>query len=784
MNGVDQKEYITIVNAKENNLKNITISIPLNSFTCVVGPSGCGKSSLIYDTLYAESQRNFLQSMSVNLYGQKIMDKPKVDKIINLRPALNVSQVSYNTNPRSTVGTATDISYFLRTLFSLIAINDYKINVDMSYFSSNNPSSFCKKCHGTGEEYYINENLLIPNEEKTLNNGAILYYKGNRTSLEYKTLESVCETYNIDINKRFCDLTNQEKTILLYRDDIVSFLIRFKTQKGRYKTKQIQNKGLINELNEKLENVDVPSVFSSISKYLSKRPCSKCHGYKLKKEVLDIRVCEKNLAEVENIPLNKIYSWLHSVKEKYEYYSINAQVNYLLNEIKKRVDELINLNLGYLCLSRNIPSLSSGESQRVRIANQITGDLSGLVYILDEPCRGLHYLNVKNIVKATKKLIDKGNTVIAIEHNKSYISNANQIIELGPVGGPEGGKVISSGLPSNFKLKIKFKEKKKFNNYVELKNINYHNLKNINVKFPIGHITSISGVSGTGKSSLIDVLFDSLSNKKAINCGSVSNGHYIKKVLYVDQKPIGKTPRSTIISYLGIYDEIREIFSKTDDATKYNLKSSDFSMNVAGGRCEECLGTGRKKIELTYMPDSYIKCPVCKGKRFKKEVLFVEYKGYNINDILDLPITKVKDIFSDKPNIIQTLDCMIEIGLGYLSLGQMSMNLSGGESQRVKLVKYLGTKNTGKSLYILDEPTTGLGEKDILLLENIINKLNQMNETIVIIEHNIEFITNISDYLIDLGVKAGDEGGNVIISGYPKDVVNNTNSSWSFLKNI
>lgn len=778
MSGVESKENIIIVNARENNLKNVTVSIPLNKFTCVTGPSGCGKSSLIYDTLYAESQRNFLESMSINLFGQKLMDKPKVDKIINLRPALNVSQVSHNVNPRSTVGTTTDISYFLRTLYALISLSNYNIKVDMNYFSPNNPSSCCTKCNGTGQEYYVDEELLIPDPQKSLSDGGILYYKGTKTSLEYKKLEALCNKFDIDINKNVSELTNFEKDVLLYSNNTTEIEVKYRTPKGRYKTKVFKCKGAFVELNEQLENISIPSVFTNISKYLSKRECSICKGHKLKSEVLAIKICDKNIAEVGELSLENVIKWINIVLEEYSDSLINDQVKQVIYEIRKRINTLIDLKLEYLSLTRTIPTLSGGETQRVRLANQLTCDLSGLIYILDEPCKGLHYMNVDNIIMATKKLINKGNTVISIEHNKKYISEADIVIEMGPGGGPKGGQVVSQGHSLNLNFDIKFKENKKMNKFIEMKAISYHNLKALDAKIPVGSITCISGVSGSGKSSLVEVLSKCCSYNKACYCKEIKNANLIKKVMYVNQSPIGKTPRSTVVSYLGIYDKIRDLFASTLEAKKMNLTASHFSMNVEGGRCEMCQGTGKKKVELTYMPDSYIECPTCHGKRFKENVLSVKYKNFTINDILNMPISEVINIFSEIENISRVLNCMIDIGLGYVSLGQMSMNLSGGESQRIKLAKCLSSKVTGKSMYILDEPTSGLNEKDILLLENVLYKLSDMKETIVIIEHNVEFISHVSDFIIDLGIDAGENGGRTIISGYPKDVFNEYNSSW------
>lgn len=778
VNGVEKMENIIVHNATENNLKNITVQIPIGKFTCVTGPSGCGKSSLVYDTIFAESQRNFLESLSGNLYGQKIMDKPKVDSIENLHPALDISQKYYNVNPRSTVGTITDISYYVRTLFAFIVSHSIGKNLDMNYFSPNNPSSCCNKCNGLGEEYVVSEQAVFPDKNKSLESGGILYYKGSKQSQEYKLLEAICDKFNICIKKKVKDLTDTELYQLLYRTQPVDFLLKFKTPKGRYKQKTISQKGAIVELNEKLEHIDVPSTFVSISKYLRKVKCSKCNGLRLSPEVLNYKICNYNIGETENLSLTNLTKWVDNVRTKYQIEYYYDEINQLLNNIESRITKLIELSLGYLTLARSIPSLSGGEVQRVRIAAQLSCSLSGLVYILDEPCKGLHYKNIESIISAVHKLTGNGNTVVAIEHNKKFLSTADFSIYMGPEGGPNGGYIIdqfNGGINHTFSLK--YKESIPTKIFLSIKGIAHHNLKGLNIHFPINRITCITGVSGSGKSSLADVIEACYDHGSNNYCSSYTANSSIKRVVRVDQKPIGKTPRSTVVSYLGIYDAIRNLFANTKESNKLGFSSSDFSMNVAGGRCECCQGTGRKKYELSYLPETYVICPDCKGKRFHSDILSVKYKGKNINDILNESIHNLLPIFDDTEDIFTILQCMEDIGLGYISLGQMSMNLSGGEAQRIKLAKNLGDNSNSHSLYILDEPTSGLGDHDIKLLEDIIQKL-ATNNTIVIIEHNIEFITRISDYLIDLGSISGDDGGRTIIEGDPKTVMYSNESSW------
>lgn len=785
MRGVEKKESIIVCNATENNLKNITVEIPIDAFSCVTGPSGCGKSSLIYDTIFAESQRNFLESMSGNLYGQKLMDKPRVDEIKNLRPALNVSQTYYNVNPRSTIGTITDVSYYLRALFAVYASVEYGKEVDINYFSPNNPASCCKKCKGLGEEYVVSEELLIPDMERTLDKGGITYFKGSKTSLEYKLLEANCEHFGINISKKISDLSPDELSNLLYREDNVEFHIRFKTPKGRVKQKTINSKGVIPELNDLLADIDIPSTFASISKYLVKAECSYCGGAKLKNEVLNIRVNGLNISEAEKLSFDNLLIWIEKIQNNSKEIEFDKQMKQLLIDMKKRVKTLINLNLGYLNLSRSIPSLSGGEVQRVRLANQLTCSLNGLLYILDEPCKGLHYKNINSIINASRQLVDKGNTLIAIEHNKQFISHADNIIELGPVGGPKGGYILSDfGKKSKYNYDIRFKQEATPEQFISLQGVNHHNLKDLSVNIPIGVVTCITGVSGSGKSTLTEVIGEVCAGKRSSKVELTSNTEYIKRVMRVNQQPIGKTPRSTVVSYLEIYDSIRNKFSESPKAKELGLTSSDFSMNVDGGRCECCQGTGKKKIELSYMPDTYVVCPECHGKRFHNDVIEVRYRNHNIIDILDKSIGEILPVFEDDITIYSILQCMCDMGLNYLSLGQMSMTLSGGEAQRIKLAKCLGAKSSGKNMYILDEPTSGLHEMDIKLLEDILGRLRENKETIIIIEHNIEFISHVADYLVDLGTVAGNNGGNIILQGNPQTVMNAENSSWAGYEDV
>lgn len=769
-------ENIIIRDAHENNLKHIDLEIPLNAFTCVTGCSGCGKSSLVFDTIYAESQRGFFEGITGNIYGQKIMNKPKVRSIENLRPALNISQNYYNVNPRSTIGTTTEVSYYLRSLFAILNSNKNS-KISESTFSSNNPESFCPHCFGLGTETIVSKQLLIPDEEKTLKDGAILFFKGSSEGKEQRYLEALCQQYDIDINKKVSELTDKELNVLLYSNEKTKYKLSYKIGKRR-KQYYVYLQGAVPAIKEKATQTDNSLSSVIYSKYMEDVICHMCGGSKLKEEVLAYKVSGLNYYEVESMELSSLYLWLQEFNLDKIINSKRELVSQLIESMLRKIISLIQLNVGYLCLNRSIPSLSDGEKQRIRIASQLNCSLKGLIYILDEPCKGLHYRDVKNIVNSTRELINNGNTVIAIEHNKQYISSADNIIQLGPIGGPQGGYIVDfTKEKSDLKYKLSFKTPKECKEFIEIRDINFRNIKNQSVRIPIGGITCITGVSGSGKTTLTSVIFKCFERKNNIYCKSFKNNGLIKKIIRVNQAPIGKTPRSTVVSYLEIYDEIRTLFSKTETAKRQKINASLFSMNVKGGRCECCQGTGLQKIELNYLPSSYITCPECNGKRFNDKILSVTYNGMNIKEILETPISEIIDVFKDSNKVFTVLTSMIELGLGYLKLGQMSMNLSGGEAQRIKLAKALKTSSNGSNLYILDEPTSGLNKVDIDRFKNILFTLQNNNETIIIVEHNIEFVSDVSDYIIDFGVVGGNAGGCIAVQGLPEVVFNCSHSS-------
>lgn len=769
-------EKIIVRDAHENNLKHLNVEIPLDAFTCVTGCSGCGKSSLVFDTLFAESQRGFLEGMTGNIYNQKLMNKPKVMTIENLRPALNISQNYYNVNPRSTIGTVTEIAYYLRTLFSLIN-SDASNFVSENVFSSNNPKTFCPNCNGLGIEMVISPELLVPDSDKTLREGAILYYKGSAESKEQKCLEAICDYYGIDIDKKYSKLTKKEIEKLLYTEEVLRVKVSYKEGK-RKKQHFVSLQGIVPLLKAQIASADSMTQAAPYSKYATTAICHVCNGAKLSQCSLEYMVGGLNYHEVESLEINALQSWLKNLKDERITEDKKILVEQIKDSILQKLKALVELNVGYLCLNRSVPSLSGGERQRVRIATQLTCSLKGLIYILDEPCKGLHHRDIVSIIEATRNLIQKGNTVIAIEHNKQYISEADYNIELGPVGGPEGGYLVSAGIEQKeLKLIFEFKKNREFMDYLKFENISFRNIFKQNAIFPIGGITCITGVSGSGKSTLTTALAESLNKNTAKKYGEIYHSESIKRIIKVNQSPIGKTPRSTVASYLEIFDEIRTLFSKTDVAKKYKLSPSMFSMNVKGGRCECCQGTGLQKIELNYLPSSYITCPECNGQRYSDEIISVTYQEKNILDVLETPISEIITIFKDVKKVYSVLNSMIELGLGYLTLGQMSMNLSGGEAQRIKLAKALGALSGGQSLYILDEPTSGLNEVDIAKFVNVLFTLQEKGETILIIEHNLEFIAKVADHIIDFGVEGGNLGGKIVAQGKPKDVFEKKESS-------
>lgn len=768
---------IQVRGAREHNLRGIDVDIPLGKLTCVTGVSGCGKSSLVHDTLYAESQRMFLEGLSGNGMGQQLMKAPDVDSIHNLRPSLNVSQSYYNFNPRSTVGTVTEVSHRLRSLFALVASWETGHRLDDAFFSRNNPSSWCPECQGTGERYAISLNKLIPDRTKKLSSGAILYYKGGKSSPERKTLLAICERFGVNPDARFCDLDDDQIDLLLNRTTALELSIRYKNPRGAYRERKIISRGVLVELEEKLKDVDTPSTLASISKYLEHVPCKACCGSGLNAQARSRTVCGSTIGDAERTNLAELLQWIKTVRFAYVDSPISKPVSTLCDRILRRLGRLVELKVGYLNLSRKVPTLSGGESQRVRIANQLSCSLNGLVYILDEPCRGLHPRDAESVISATKELVARDNTVVAIEHNPVFLSRSDWEIRLGPLGGPNGGSVMRIGEPQEqLSVPSAYRVPARPCDVLSLDHLSQNNVRDVSVHLPLGVVTAITGVSGSGKSSLLAAMqetVDSMISDKSVPRSRVSCAHL------VNQRPIGKTPRSTIASYLGTMDEIRKAFAETKDARILGLGPSSFSLNVSGGRCETCQGTGLEKVSYRYLPDTYIECPECHGRRFSDEVLTVRVWGMTVTDALDTPIEELVERIPTDSAMHEMLDCVRKIGLGYLALGQTSMSLSGGEAQRIKLAKALGRPGSGKGIYFLDEPTSGLEREDARVLAEAILSLTSGGATVVLTEHSPRFIEEVADHVIDLGAVAGRDGGRIACTGTPAEVFANPQSSWA-----
>lgn len=760
--------YIEILGAKENNLKNLNVEIPLIKSTVVVGVSGSGKSSLVYETLYKESQRAFLEHLSINSTESLIKNPSNVDAINNLPAAFSVSQHSYNNNPRSTIGTYTDFSDFLRALYAYI-INCYeKQNYKPNDFSFNNPNSSCNRCQGTGEDYVVDFNKVIPNKKKSLNQHAILFFKGNEKSLEFQTLKRFCDNENIPMDRPFEKLPINIQELLLYGKSNYEYDVKYKTTKSRYKTKTVVFKGAIKAIVDELEFLNTPSVFRGIQKYLNLDTCQICSGLKLNKEILNLKINNYNISEVENLSFIRLNEWLKEIEDSYSATSPN--IKDITKTMKMKLDALLTLNIGYLSLSRTIPSLSGGELQRVRIAAQLNNPLIGLLYIFDEPCKGLHRKDIPKIISSINRLLKKGNTIVAIEHNSDFITKMDNVIYMGPTGGINGGNLISKeDYLDVYSETLYSKEKIHTNEYLQLKGITKNNLKNLECSIPKRGLTAIAGVSGSGKSTLLQVIYESIKNKAPINSTVLLGREGISKVYLLNQKPIHNNKRSTVSTYLEISEEIRNLFANLDESQKRKYTSSYFSPNVLGGRCEACNGQGEIKIEMTYLEDMYVPCEECNGTGFKESILEIKYNNKNITEFFNTEVEVLLGMLPKENCIYKKLLILNKLGMGYIKLGQPSMSLSGGEAQRVKLAKVLGKNVERNAFFLLDEPTAGLSNSDINKLAKVLNEISKEN-AVIVIEHNIEFIQNNADYLIDLGLNAGDSIKDICIEGKLEDV--------------
>ena len=933
---------IIIKGAKEHNLKNINLEIPRDKLVVITGLSGSGKSSLAFDTLYAEGQRRYVESLSS--YARQflgLMEKPDVESIEGLSPAISIDQKTTSKNPRSTVGTVTEIYDYIRLLYARIGVpycpicgkkiekqtidqiidnimkleegtkiqviapiirgrkgeytkliqdllkegfiraridgenielsDDIKIdrkkkhNIDLivdrlvikpdirsrltesveialkhadnivtidvpgngetlysqnyacpdcgfsfpeltpRMFSFNNPQGACPECTGIGYLLKMDEDLIIPDKNKTLYDGVKAF--GSSTMKKGETMakmyfETIGKHYGVDIKVPIKKLPRDFLDKILYGtgDECIDF--EHESPFGIRKF-SAPFEGVIPTLERRHNETKSQGMREFYEMYMSESPCHACHGARLRKEILSIKVGDKNINELTDMPINKIRDYLKSLELTNQEKLIGEQI---FKEIDKRLNFLIDVGLEYLTLSRSAGSLSGGESQRIRLATQIGSGLTGVLYILDEPSIGLHQRDNDKLLATLKKLRDLGNTLLVVEHDEDTMYAADQIIDIGPGAGVHGGNVMAQGTAEEIKkvensitgqylsgrknIPVPKKRRKTVKGKaIEVKGATEHNLKNISVKFPLGVFNCVTGVSGSGKSTLVnEILYKTItkqlngSNEKPGKCKEVVGIDKIDKIINIDQSPIGRTPRSNPATYTGVFDTIREIFANTNEAKLRGYQKGRFSFNVQGGRCEACNGDGLIKIEMHFLPDIYVPCEVCKGKRYNHETLEVKYKGKTIADVLDMTVEEALDFFNNIPKIKQKIQTLYDVGLGYIKLGQPSTTLSGGEAQRVKLATELSKRATGKTLYILDEPTTGLHIADVHRLVDILQRLVDTGNTIIVIEHNLDLIKT-CDHIIDLGPEGGDGGGEIVAVGTPEQICKNDRSyTGKFLK--
>lgn len=811
-------EFIKIRGARTNNLKNISIDIPRNKLVVITGLSGSGKSSLAFDTIYAEGQRRYVESLSS--YARQfvgLMNKPDVDLIEGLSPAISIDQRTTSNNPRSTVGTTAEIYDYFRLLYARTGLpvcpdcglkmkkvteekiivkklKDRKIKfsqierfficescgqklaeLEPRDFSFNSAHGACPECTGLGEKLEIAPDLIFNNNLSILE-GAIkpLAHININGSLLIADLESLARRHNFSLRTTMRELSAKEKKIILFGDNL--FL------------------GLINHLNEKYKSTKSSIVKQEIEKVMRASVCNACLGKRLKAESLAVKINDLSIIDLTEKSISELIKlfpvWL---KRPADFNGDFKVVEPIIKEVLKNLEFLNNVGLSYLTLSRSVVALSGGEMQRIRLASQVGSCLSGVLYVLDEPSVGLHQRDNDKLIKTLKDLRDNGNTVIVVEHDTSMMLAADYIVDIGPGAGEQGGKIIFKGTPQEIKKdkdsltaaylsgrkKMKYRDKARRGNgkFITIKGASENNLKNISVEIPLAKLVAITGVSGSGKSTLMNGILAKALNKKFYRAKAEPGKHdsiigleNINKVIDIDQSPIGKTPRSNPATYTGIFSFVRDLYASLPEARIKGFGPGHFSFNVPGGRCENCSGDGVIKVEMQFLSDVYLTCELCNGKRFKEEILAIKYKEKNIFEVLDMTISEAEVFFADQPQINQKIKTLNEVGLGYIKLGQSATTFSGGEAQRIKLATELARRSTGKTLYILDEPTTGLHFEDIERLLKVLNLLVDNGNTVLIIEHNLEVIRS-ADWVIDLGPEGGDLGGEVVVCGPPEKII-------------
>lgn len=802
---------IIVTGARVHNLKNVDVRIPRNKLTVITGLSGSGKSSLAFDTIYAEGQRRYVESLSSfarQFFGS--LEKPDVDSIEGLSPALSIDQKSARLTPRSTVATMSDIYDYLRLMFARIgtvycpkchtlirqgAISKTKQptkvsclscgfilpSITLSSFSFNSPEGACPTCQGLGTRKEIDHTLIMPNTRLTLAEGAIRPWSriASHASSYMRSLKTLADKNKFSLNIPVNDLKKSEIDLILFGSLETGF------------------EGVVPNLERRYKETDSTYVRTEIEKYMIEKVCPDCYGKRLRQEVLGIKVYEKNIIEVTAQSIEEAANWLNGLIGKLSN-TERTITTLLIEEIKKRLHFLREVNLGYLTLNRGAETLAGGEAQRIRLATQLGSNLTGVLYVLDEPTIGLHPSDQNRLIGAIKSLQSLQNTVIVVEHDRSMIQAADYIIDVGPGAGESGGKIVASGTYNDILTKkrsltaqylrgdryiaVPTLRRTSFVESIKINGATANNLKNISVKIPLKTLTCVTGVSGSGKSTLVyDVLGRALAKKfhrskaKPAAHKTINGVENLNKVINIDQSPIGRTPRSNPATYTNVFTLIRDLFAATSEAEKRKFNAGKFSFNVNGGRCENCAGDGVIKFEMHFLPDAFITCPVCLGKRYDKNVLEVLYRSKSIADVLEMTVTEALKLFGDMPAIKSKLSVLEAVGLGYMTLGQRATTLSGGEAQRVKLATELSRKDTGKTLYILDEPTSGLHFEDIRKLLGVIQRLVDKGNTVLIIEHNIDVIKQ-ADYVIDLGPGGGEAGGEVVAVGTPEQIAQNPRS--------
>lgn len=920
-------ENIVIKGARAHNLKNIDVTIPRDKFVVLTGLSGSGKSSLAFDTIYAEGQRRYVESLSAyarQFLGQ--MDKPDVDSIEGLSPAISIDQKTTSRNPRSTVGTVTEIYDYLRLMFARVGkphcpdhgieitsqtveqmvdrimeypertrlqilapivsgrkgehskllqdvqkqgfvrvrvngeIRDLSEKIELEknkkhsievvvdrivvkedvasrladsletglklsggqiivdiidkeelmfnsnlacpvcgfsieelaprMFSFNSPFGACPTCDGLGAKMVVDPELLVPDRSRSIEEGAFEAWAGSTSNYYPQFLAAVCAHYGIPTDKPIEELTDKQLNLILYGTGGEKIRFRYENEFGHTRDALVPFEGVVNNLERRYKDTGSDGIREFIEEYMSAQPCSTCKGQRLKRESLAVTIGGQNMGYVTSLSIGdaqRFFSGLELTEKE------RTIANLILKEINNRLGFLVNVGLDYLTLSRAAGTLSGGEAQRIRLATQIGSSLMGVLYILDEPSIGLHQRDNDRLIQTLEHMRDLGNTLIVVEHDEDTMLAADYIIDIGPGAGIHGGQVISQGTPAEVMadeksltgaylsgrkfIPVPLKRRKPNGKWIEVKGAKENNLKNINVKIPLGVFSAVTGVSGSGKSTFVnEILYKTLA--RDLNKAKTRPGEYkefiglenLEKVIDIDQSPIGRTPRSNPATYTGVFDDIRDVFAMTNEAKVRGYKKGRFSFNVKGGRCEACKGDGIIKIEMHFLPDVYVPCEVCKGKRYNRETLEVKYKGKSIAEVLELTIEDATEFFVNIPRIHRKMQTLMDVGLGYMNLGQPATTLSGGEAQRVKLAAELHRRSTGKTLYILDEPTTGLHVDDIDRLLQVLHRLVDSGESVLVIEHNLDVIKT-ADYLVDLGPEGGSGGGTIVATGAPEDVV-------------